>query len=126
MLITWLPSNYTMNNQRIYIAHTTATDFPNTSKPDPATMTEVYNGTITWNGSGWHEITLSTSFSYNNSDNLVIYYENRDGSWASGYPTFRNTSTSSNYRAKYKFQDGSFPAVSGSRIYNRVYRPKKT
>ena len=113
------PSSYVTNNQKIYMCHTGAVTFADSSKPDPSSMTLVYDASITWNGTGWHEITLSTTFSYDNSQNLLIYYENRDGSYASGYPEWRYTSTSPNCRAKYKYQDTTFPTTSGYRTYSR-------
>ena len=109
------PSSYTTNDQRIYMAHTTDSTFANGNKPDPATMTEVYTGSITWDGSGWHIITLDTAFSYGNVDNLLIYYENRDGSGAYGYPKWYYTSKSD--RAARKYQESSFPTGAGTVSY---------
>ena len=109
------PSSYTVDNQKIYMAHTTDNTFADGSRPDPSTMTLVYDGSITWDGSGWHNITLDSTFSYNNVDNLLIYYENRDGSYASGYPYWYYTSKSN--RAAYKYQSSSFPETGGTRSY---------
>ena len=106
------PSSYTTDDQRIYMAHTTDSTFADGSKPDPSTMNEVYTGSITWDGSGWHEITLGTSFTYTNADNLLIYYENRDGSYKYGYPIWHYTSKSN--RAAYKYADNTFPTGSGT------------
>ena len=125
------PSSYTVDNQKIYMAHTTDNTFADGSRPDPSTMTLVYDGSITWDGSGWHNITLDSTFSYNNVDNLLIYYENRDGSGASGYPYWYYTYKGS--RAAYKYQSGSFPDVAGTvsgyvpniRLYYST-DPKKT
>ena len=100
------PYSYPVIDQRIYMAHTTDATFADGSKPDPSGMTEVYNGSITWE-SGWNNITLSTPFSYCNVSNLLIYYENRDGTYATGYPDWYYTSHAD--RAAYKYQDGSFP-----------------
>lgn len=103
------PSNFTMNNQRIMMKHTTATGFSNSNQPDTSTYTVVFSGSITYNGSGWKDITLTTPFAYNGTDNLDVYYENRDGSYASGYPTFRYTSGYSNYRVRRDYKDSGFP-----------------
>ena len=54
---------------------------------------------------------LWTARSYNNVDNLLIYYENQDGSYASRHPYWYYTSKSN--RAAYKYRDGSFPDVAG-------------
>jgi hypothetical protein len=109
------PSNYEMLDQRIYLKHTTLATFPDAAYDDPATagFTQVFQGDVTWNGSGWHEITFDTPFAYNGSDNLIVYWQNHDADYASSGPKFRYTAQSN--RAKYKYADNSFPAVSGSR-----------
>lgn len=108
-------SNYTVLNQKIYVMHTTASTITSSAYDNPvaAGATLIYDGSITYNGvSGdWQEIQLQTTFTYNNSDNLLFFYENRDGSWASGYPYFKYYSTTN--RAVYKYQDGSFPTTTG-------------
>ena len=43
----------------------------------------------------------------------MIYWENHDGDYDYPYPYFQYTSTSP-YRAVYKYQDGSFPAMTGT------------
>ncbi|MEM1513476.1 MAG: choice-of-anchor J domain-containing protein, partial [Candidatus Thermoplasmatota archaeon] len=101
------PAMYTFQNQKIYMGHTTLSSWPDSTQPDNSTLTLVYEGPITFNGPGWHEIELQTPFHYNNVDNLVIYWENQDGSWASGYPTFRYTSQTN--RAKYDYADYTWP-----------------
>lgn len=107
------PSAYTMNNQIIYMKHTSASAFSNNTYGGTSGYTQVFNGTITYNGSGWKEITLSTPFSYNGTDNLDVLFENRDGSWASGFPSFNYTSVSGN-RVKRDYQDNSFPSSCNS------------
>jgi hypothetical protein len=109
------PSNYEMLNQRMYLKHTTLATFPDAAYDDPATagFTQVFQGDVTWNGSGWHEITFDTPFAYNGSDNLIVYWQNHDADYASSGPKFRYTEQSN--RAKYKYADNSFPAVSGLR-----------
>lgn len=104
------PSAYTMNNQLIYIRNTSSQSFTNTSYPGISGFTQVFNGTITYNGAGWKEITFSTPYNYNGIDNLEILYENRDGSFSSGFPTFRNSVASAN-RVKIDFRDASFPST---------------
>lgn len=117
------PSSYVMNNQKIYIGHTTETEFPNGSVQEDfnanyasSDWTLVYDGSIDWSP-GWKAITLTTAFSYNNSDNLLIKFENRDGSYSFSYPEFDYTS--STRRAAYEYQDGSYPTTTGSRTDNR-------
>jgi subtilase family serine protease len=108
--------SYAVNDQSIYMGHTTDASFDgDVSKPDPSTLTEVYDGSITWE-SGWTIITLDTSFPYNNVDNLLIYYENRDGSYESNQPLWYRTLTLPDYRSVYNNADGSFPTGDGSQV----------
>ncbi|HOU64018.1 MAG TPA: choice-of-anchor J domain-containing protein, partial [Tenuifilaceae bacterium] len=62
------------NQWVVYMGHTTKTAFTSTTDWVPvASLTEVFNGTVTFPASGnWMEINLSTPFNYNNTDNLVI------------------------------------------------------
>ncbi len=117
------PSSYSMDNQKIYMAHTTYSQFPSSSVQEDfssnyasSNWTLVYDGTIDWSP-GWEEITLTTAFSYNNSDNLLIKVENRDGSFSYSYPEFDYTS--STRRSAYEYQDGSYPTTTGTRSNTR-------
>lgn len=69
----------------IYLGHTSKTTFStNTDWVAVGSMTQVFNGTVTFPGSaGWMEITLSTPFSYNNTDNLVIAVDENTSGYAS-------------------------------------------
>jgi uncharacterized repeat protein (TIGR01451 family) len=105
------PSGYTMTNQLIYIKHTPATGFPDTSYPGTGGYTQVFNGTITYTGSGWKTITLDTPFSYDGASNLDILYESRDGSGLNaGFPHFRYTPGYPENRVRRDFADASFPS----------------
>jgi hypothetical protein len=104
------PSNYIMNNQQIYIRTTSLSGFSDGTYPTTTGFTQVFSGTITYNGSGWQQITLSTPFTYDGTSNLEILYENHDASWASGFPNFRYTSGYSSNRTKRDYNDASFPS----------------
>jgi hypothetical protein len=110
------PSSYQKNDQKIYMGHESDSEFSSKSKPDPSNLTKVFDGNLTWDGSGWHTITLDDAFGYNNSDNLLVYYENRDGSYETSQPEFRYTSSLDD-NAIYNNDDGSFPTDDGS-YYN--------
>lgn len=109
---------YTIYNQKVYMTHTTLTAFADGNKPDPNTMTLVYDGDWTVTGLGWNKLNLETSFNYNGVDNLLIYWENWDGDYQSG-PTWRYTTTSPSYRAVYRYADNAFPTTAGTRTYSR-------
>ncbi len=107
-------SGFVMNQQTIYFSHTTMSSFASAAYPSPSGKTLVYSGTITWTGNAgdWIAIPLSTPFNYNGQDNLMLYWENHDGSYTSGYPHFY--CTSNNNQTIHNYQDASFPATTGS------------
>ncbi len=108
-------SAYEMTDQKIWMKHTTDAAFSSTDYPDPQNngFTLVYDGSVTFDGNDetWLEIVLDNTFDYNGSDNLIVLWENHDGSYVTGYPKFYYSSITN--RCVRKTQDGSFPAVSG-------------
>lgn len=126
---------YTFSNIKVYFAYTTLSGWSNINNVSGVnrltgvnvaqgitSWTKVYDGPITFNASNVYKgINLDTPFSYNGTSNLVVHVENWDGSWASGYPYFHYTNTSStgNRTMKYGAQDGSMGPTSGSRFYSR-------
>ena len=116
---------YTFNNQTIKLAHlapaTTQFDI------DPAidwsdmpvsnvTIVKVFNWVISANGI--IQILFDTNFCYNGTSNLIIGWENRDGSWTSGYGSGKTIiSTNSGAWAE---QDNTYPTGNGTRINNRM------
>jgi len=114
-----LPATYVAENQKIYMAHTTYATLPNVVVKENAqtnyassNYTLVYDGTITWN-IGWVEIVLQTPFPWNNTDNLLIKYENREGTFSANYPMFYYTAKTAT--VGYKYQDASYPTSDGTR-----------
>jgi len=114
-----LPATYVAENQKIYMAHTTYSTFPSVAVKENAQTNYassnymlVFSGTITWN-IGWVEIVLDTPFPWNNTDNLLIKYENREGTFSSNYPMFYYTSKTAT--VGYYYQDASYPTVDGTR-----------
>ncbi len=102
---------FSMNSQKLYMAVVSDTTFANTNQPNPTSMTLVYDGDVTITDSQWLKIPLISSFNYNGSGSLMLYWENMDGDYESGYPTFKAT-TMSNV-AKYSYSDASM--TSGSK-----------
>jgi hypothetical protein len=101
----------TFTNQKIYLKHTALTVFADASYENPTAngYTLVYDGPITFTN-GWTEITLSTPFAYNGTDNLIVHYENRYGT--APYGGFAATaSTVGNNKSC--GSDASFPSSSG-------------
>jgi len=117
------PANYLMENQSVYLRHTTASIYETTDNtyPGNAQFDQVFNGNLTYNGSGWHYITFTNPFSWNGTENLEFLYENNDTDCPTGYPTYRYTSSTPNYMTVYKGDDASFPSgLTGTRSYTRA------
>jgi len=70
----------------IYMGHTDKTTFASTTDWVPlANLTQVFAGDVTNMvpaANNWMEITLTTPFNYNNTDNLVIAVDENTPSWA--------------------------------------------
>jgi len=110
---------YVAENQKIYMAHTTYSTLPNVVVKENAQTNYassnyilVYDGTINWN-IGWVEIVLQTPFPWNNTDNLLIKYENREGTFSANYPMFYYTTKTAT--VGYNYQDASYPTSDGTR-----------
>ena len=127
---------YVVNNQRIQLAHTTDTNLTSSinitnggSVATPATFTGVNNSDLqevktpfTWTiSNGWLTVTFDTTFCYNGVDNLLIGWENRDGTWVSGYGWWESWFDNTNTETWYKYQDTTFPTGFGTT--NVSYRP---
>ncbi|KMQ69384.1 hypothetical protein ACM39_04690 [Chryseobacterium sp. FH2] len=120
----YLGASATLTNSSdwvIYLGHTTKTSFSSNTDWIPlGDLTQVYSGAVT-NNSGVVEITLTTPFAYNNTDNLVIAAEEN----ASGYDSngsgeaFYVYTTSSNrsiyYRSDTVNPDPASPPTAGDR-----------
>lgn len=94
----------------IYMGHTTKTSFSSTSDWIPvSTLTQVFNGTVTFPGSaGWMEIILSSPFVYNNTDNLVIAVDENTPGYSSPAVSW-GTFTSGSNTAIYYLSDNTNP-----------------
>lgn len=103
-----------MASQKMYLKITPDSVFTSATQPDRNTMTLVFDGSVDIPASGWIGIPLTAPFNYDGSGNLMMYWENREGSW-SGNPSPNWTSTAVTGGAIYKYQDGSFPeGIAGS------------
>ncbi len=118
-------SNYTMLDQRIYVRNTILTEYSTetnetgTGYPDNTTFNYVFQGNITYNGSGWNYIYFTVPYTWDGTSNLEFLFENWDGTCTDDYPLFRYTSTSPLYTIVYKQLDASFPLIPGTRHYRR-------
>lgn len=106
-------------NQKMYLSVVPDTVFAGVTQPDRNAMTLVFDGGLNIPTSGWIAVPLSAPFTYDGNGSLMMYWENREGSY-SGNPSPSWASTSIANVAKYKYQDGSFPeGISGTTSSSR-------
>ena len=112
-------TGYTLNDQVIKMSHSSSSSFPNPGYPDYRTMglrdTEIVKSSFNWtcpSSEDWELFTLTTSFIWDGSSNILISWENLDGSWTSGYGKLKGDFISN--RSHSWFQDNSYPTTSSS------------
>ena len=76
----------------------------------------------------WLEITLDTPFQYDptiSNSNLLLLWENRDGSYLSNSltPSSKCSTSGSLYRSYYSFSDGSMPSITAYGTRDNTGRP---
>lgn len=105
-------------NQKCYMKAVSTASFANANYVDPVKdgATLVWSGTYT-PATGWNEYVLDKPFLLPPGKNLVIYWENYDGAYTASYAW--NYTTTTQYMAMYKYQDGSFPAAAGTLTTSR-------
>lgn len=96
----------------VYMGHTTKTVFDNSTDWVPTSgLTQVFSGSVTYpTNQGWVEITLTTPFNYNNSNNLVIAVDENSAGLTSPSATWEFVQGISGYsRSLYYTTDGDNP-----------------
>ncbi|MFP3594137.1 T9SS type A sorting domain-containing protein [Chryseobacterium sp. SIMBA_038] len=103
------------NQWEVFVGHTTLTAFAGTTAASwiaTSAMTQVFTGTIT-NNAGVVEVTFTTPFAYNNTDNLVIaVHENKPDFNSSSDYFYTSASGTTNSSMYYRNDTTDFnPAV---------------
>jgi len=96
-------NNTTVSNVKIYLNHTSASQFSD-GNYSLSGYTLVYSGAFPNSSTGWNEVTLTTAFAYNNTDNLQMLIINEQ-SKTNQYPKYQYTNASK--KARFKEWDGS-------------------
>jgi hypothetical protein len=106
--LAWQVANTCVSgtNQTCYFQEVTDNAISNVAYINPALSgaTLVWSGTYDLSTTGWSEITLQTPFVLTSGKNLLIYWENKDGNYASPYSSF-NYTTTLNYMTMYDYED---------------------
>jgi len=110
-------TGYTVNNQSIKMGHTFAPFFPDPAEPSYVDIgvqdLKEVKSSFTWTcpkSEDWEKFDLDTSFEWDGMSNLLISWENRDGSWDSGYGSLKGKYGGN--RGHAWFADNSYPSKS--------------
>lgn len=95
-----------LDNFTLYLKHTTNTTLA-TGTTTTTGYTSVYSGSFPNTATGWNEITLSTPFSYNGTDNIQVLVVKNKNSNNSSNTTIFYTSTGANLRTRWWGADPS-------------------
>lgn len=106
-----------MQDQRIYARLTTVSVFDanETNHPGYTGFRPLFQGEITYDGNGWHEIEFSSTFTWDGVQNIEFLFENQRGEHTiSGYPTFIYTNYNGFNYGVYRSADDEFPLTGGT------------
>ena len=118
-------TGYTLNNQVIKMSHTSETRLTDPGYPDYRSMgltdTKTVKTSFDWVcpfNEDWESFSLTSSFIWDGSSNILISWENYDGTWTSGYGKLRGDYI--NNRSHAWYSDNSYPTSASS---NDSWRP---
>jgi hypothetical protein len=109
-------------NVKMYLAHTTKSEFSSTTDWTTSGLTLVYTGNLNCS-TGWNEFVLDEAFAYNGTDNLIVIVDDESGQYGSSSNKFYYTNCTG-YKCL-TFQNDSYTwtnhsSKTGTR---RQYRP---
>ena len=112
-------SGYELNSQTIKMAHVAESSLPDPGSPDYSSLTISNNTTVKeefdfrgFTGITWGQFDFDTPFVWDGTSNILITWENRDGSWNGGYGWLEGRSVSNRCHIWYK--DNNYPTASSS------------
>ena len=112
-------TGYTANNQKIKMSVTRFAKFPDPADPsyrdiEVELLTTVKNNfsLIIPSKEDWIKFDFDTPITWNGTDNILISWENRDGSWESGYGYLEGKYEG--HRSHNWFSDDVYPSKSSS------------
>lgn len=112
---------YNIINQTLKLSHTSSSTFPssvtaNTYSPLTLTNTTTVKSNFNWTFTslGWYKFEFDTPFVYNGLSNLLVSWENRDGTSAGGFGIVRGVSSLN--KQFVISSDGGYPTWTSSTI----------
>ena len=116
---------YTYLNQKLYLYHVTEDEFDSSPAIDLSDLTVsdetlVAEFDLVISSNGWQVVDFDTNFCYNGTDNLLMVWENRDGSWSIGFGYGEYDFSPAINRAAYKATDSAYPTGNGTRNNSRI------
>lgn len=112
-------SGYELNNQTIKISHVAESNLPNPGLPDYSSLTISNTTTVKdefdfrgFTGITWGQFDFDAPFVWDGTSNILVTWENRDGSWISGYGWLEGRDISNRCHVWYK--DDNYPLASSS------------
>lgn len=94
----------------VYIGHSPKTQFSSTTDWEPVdNLTKVFDGTVIFPTQGnWMEITFTSHFEWNGSDNLIVAVDENTPSYSNSHGLWQTTNTTEN-RSIYYRNDNNNP-----------------
>ena len=112
-------SGYELNDQTIKMSHIAESSLPDPGLPDYSSLTISNTTTVKeefdfrgFTGITWGQFDFDTPFIWDGTSNILITWENRDGSWESGYGWLEGRDVSN--RCHIWYRDNSYPTASSS------------
>jgi len=114
---------YTTNDLTIKLGHITSTTFPVSSVKEDFSLisgvtdlTTVFTGSFTRTaGVGWKEITFDNDFDYDNTKDLIVNFQYRNGSYLSSSVSAEWSYDSRTYGSALEYSVSSYPTSTGAR-----------
>ncbi len=114
---------YTTNDLTIKLGHITSTTFPSSQVPENFStisgvtdLTTVFTGSFTRTaGVGWKEITFDNDFDYDNTKDLIVNFQYRNGAYISSSISAEWSYDSRTYGSALEYSVSSYPTSTGAR-----------
>ncbi len=113
-----LMSDYSFTNQHIYMRHTDLSSYSNLSL-DLTGAIEVYAGIVTFQDTGWQQVSFSQVFAWDGVRNIELIWTNQHGTSRTVSPQFLHSGTSAStlvYKSGSAFPTG--PGTAATRLPN--------